>query len=238
VKGNKNRTDNRAMPPAGIGPDMGLTILVNLSSDDYFYPLKNFLGATALIFDPQEFADSGTGGVREVPIEPYQEVRITLNINTKIAVDEVQRYSIEKRGCMFPNDLPEEYNGEYVYGDCMVKCKLKSVIALCKCKPFNMPNDFSDILVNEYPYCSLADIPCINKYRIKWLTYRPREKIVGLEREIEDSLNCQQCYPLCSSSSYVVDSTSTQLNFFYENRGSVMYVLRYVRKINKPITCV
>jgi acid-sensing ion channel, other len=222
MKGAKNGTSTKAKSPAGIGPDMGLTVLVNLSSSDYFYPLKNFFGATALIFDPQEFADSGTGGVREVPVEPFQEVRITVNVNTKVAVDEVQRYSIEKRGCMFPSDEPEEYNGEYNYADCMVKCKLKSVIALCKCKPFNLPNDYSDMKVADFPYCSLADIPCINKYRIKWLTYRPRDIVVGLEREIEDSLSCHQCYPLCSSSSYMVDTTSTQLNFYYENRGSVM----------------
>jgi hypothetical protein len=55
---------------------MGLTVLVNLSDSDYFYPLKNFLGATTLIFDPQEFADSGTGGVSEIAVEPFQEVRV------------------------------------------------------------------------------------------------------------------------------------------------------------------
>lgn len=225
MRGSKNHTSKRAKPPAGIGPDMGLTVLVNLSSADYFYPLKNFLGATTLVFDPQDFADSGTGSVREVPVEPFQEVRITLNVNTKIAVEEVQRYSIEKRGCMFSTDQPEEYGGEYNYADCMVKCKLKSVIALCKCKPFNLPNDFKDLTnMNDFPYCSLAEIPCINKYRIKWLTYRPREIIRGLEREIEDSLNCHQCYPLCSSSTYFADSTATQLNFHYVNRGSVMWV--------------
>lgn len=78
-----NTNPGAARKPAGIGPDMGLTVLLNLSRSDYFYPLKNFVGATALIFDPQEFADGATGGVREVPIVPFQEVRITLNIKTK-----------------------------------------------------------------------------------------------------------------------------------------------------------
>lgn len=44
----------------GIGPVMGLTILMNLSDVDTFYRFKNFIGATALIFDPHEFPDSGT----------------------------------------------------------------------------------------------------------------------------------------------------------------------------------
>jgi acid-sensing ion channel, other len=211
----------KAKKPAGIGPDQGLTILLNLSSSDYFYPLKNFVGATALIYDPQEYPDSATGGVREVPVEPFQEVRITLNVKTKLAVEEVQRYGIDKRQCMFPTDALEYY-GNYVYGDCLVKCKLKSVLALCKCKLYNLPTNFHDVMTDETPYCSLANIECLNKYRIKWQTYRPRELIKGLEREMEDSLSCENCYPLCSSSTYIVDSTATQLNFFYENRGSVM----------------
>lgn len=123
---------------------------------------------------------------------------------------------------MFPTDLPEEYNGNYVCGDCLVKCKLKSVIALCKCKPFNAPS-FDDMLeLSDIPFCSMANIQCLNKYRIKWQTYKPREVIKGLEREIEDSLNCDNCYPLCSSTIYIVDSTSATLNFFYVNKGSVM----------------
>lgn len=201
---------------------MGLTVLLNLSYSDYFYPLKNFVGATALIFDPQEYPDSATGGVKEVPIEPFQEVRITLAMMTKIAVNEVQRYGIDKRQCMFPTDLVEEYGGNYVYGDCLVKCKLRSVIALCKCKLYNLPTNFPDMSADEQPFCSFANIECLNKYRIKWQTYRPRELIKGLEREMEDSLSCEHCYPLCSSSSYTVDSTATQLNFFYENKGSIM----------------
>jgi acid-sensing ion channel, other len=201
---------------------MGLTVLLNLSYSDYFYPLKNFVGATALIFDPQEYPDSATGGVKEVPLEPFQEIRITLSMMTKIAVDEVQRYGIDKRQCMFPTDLVEQYNGNYVYGDCLVKCKLKSVIALCKCKLYNLPTNFDDMSIDDKPYCSFANIECLNKYRIKWQTYRPREMIIGLEREMEDSLSCENCYPLCSSSSYTVDSTATQLNFFYENKGSIL----------------
>lgn len=215
-------TMKKARLPAGIGPDMGLTILLNLSRNDYFYPLKNFIGITTLIFDPQEYADGATGGVREVPVEPNQEVRITLSINTKIAVDEVQRYSIAKRGCMFATDMPEEYNGNYKFGDCLIKCKLRSVIALCRCVPFNSPTNFPDVDLLGLPYCTLANIQCLNKYKVKWQTYKPREMIKGLEREMEDSLNCDNCYPLCTTSTYISDSTSAKLNWFYENKGSVM----------------
>ncbi|CAO1382092.1 unnamed protein product [Diamesa hyperborea] len=217
----KNAVVKIPRKPSGIGPEQGLTVLVNLTSVDYYYPLKTFVGATILIYDPSEFADSCTGGVREVPMEPNQELRITTQVETKIAVPEVQRYSIQKRGCMFPNDLLDEYNGNYVFGDCLVKCKLKSVLALCKCIPYNSPVNFPDIDASII-ICSLAHMECLNKYKSKWRTFRPREVIKGLERELEDSLNCDSCFPLCSSTTYIVDSTSSKLNYYYGNRGSVI----------------
>lgn len=205
-----------------MGPDMGLTVLLNLSYIDYFYPLKSFIGATAIIFDPTEFPDSSTGGVKEVPVEPSQEVQIALNMVTKVADEQVQRYGIDKRLCMFPTDAMDEYHGNYVYGDCLVKCKLRSVIALCKCKLYNFPTNFPDMMTDEQPFCSLAHLECLNKYRIKWQTYRPREFVKGLEKEMEDSLACDNCYPMCTSNSYVVDSTATKLNFYFNTVGSVM----------------
>lgn len=221
VRNRGNDTFRQARRAIGIGPDMGLTVLLNLSAADYYYPLKNFVGATALIFDPYEYADAQTGFVREVQIDRNLETRITLSALSYYAVNEVQRYGIDKRKCLFPNDYPNEYGDNYVYGDCLVKCKLKSVMALCKCIPFNVPTNFPDI-DNSYPFCSLSAIQCMNKYKVKWGTFRPREFIKILEREIEDSLNCEMCYPLCSTSVYIVDSTSAKLNFNYINKGSVM----------------
>lgn len=216
-----NETHHKPIIAAGIGPDMGLTVLLNLSIIDYYYPLKNFGGATTLIFDPSEFADSATGFVREVPIERYMETRITLSALSFYAVEEVQRYGINKRQCLFPNDYPNEFGTNYVYGDCLMKCKLKSVMALCKCIPFNVPVNFNDI-DSSLPFCNLGNVQCMNKYKIKWGTFRPREFIKVLEREIEDSLNCDVCFPQCSSTIYIVDSTSANLNFYYVNKGSVL----------------
>jgi len=216
-----NETPDKPLIAAGIGSDMGLTILLNLSLSDYYYPLKNFGGATTLIFDSTEFADSATGFVREVPIERDLETRITLGALSFYAVDEVQRYGVSKRKCLFPNDYPNEFGTNYVYGDCLMKCKLKSIMALCKCIPFNVPVNFNDIDAS-LPYCNLGNVQCMNKYKVKWGTFRPREFIKVLEREIEDSLNCDLCYPLCSSTIYIVDSTSASLNFHYINKGSVL----------------
>lgn len=209
--------------PAGIGHDMGLTVLLNLTQADYFYPIRNFIGAVVMIFDGDDFPESSTGELTEVPVDRFSEVRITLNVETMIAEEQVQRYSIEKRQCMFKSDMKDEFNGDYYYGGCMLKCKVRSILALCNCKMFNLPTNFADIAaLKDAPFCSLSNIACLNKYRIKWATFRPRETIAVFSREMEDSLNCVQCYPMCSASKYSVDSTSAKLNFYYKNRGSIM----------------
>ena len=116
----------KAKVAAGIGPDMGLTLLMNLSDVDTLYRYKNFIGATALIFDPYQFPDLSTGSLKEVPLERNVETRITLGALTKRAVEEVQRYSIEKRQCLFPTDNVHDFKGNYNYGDCLTRCRLRS----------------------------------------------------------------------------------------------------------------
>ncbi|CRK88708.1 CLUMA_CG002364, isoform A [Clunio marinus] len=218
----KHTQSKKAYKPLGIGRTMGITVLLNLSTSDYFYQSKSFNGATVLIFNPQEFADITSGGVGIIPVQAYHESNIAVQITTKVAEREVQSYSIEKRECMFPSDNADEYNGDYIYSDCLVKCKLKSVLALCNCVPFNSPTNFHDVPTAHLPFCNLDHVGCLSKYRVKWLTYRPRESIPGLELEMEDGLSCPSCYPLCSSSTYNVDSTSAHLNFFYEYASSII----------------
>jgi hypothetical protein len=84
------------LKPVGIENFYGLTILLNLSKLDYFYPLRNFAGVIGLIFNPTQFADSTVGGVKEVVIPPGVEMLIGLNLQTMKAVDDIERYSVAK----------------------------------------------------------------------------------------------------------------------------------------------
>lgn len=43
------------------------------------------------------------------------------------------------------------------------------------------------------------------------ITQKPKKFIQGLEREIGDSLDCPDCYPLCSLSRYLVQATYSEL---------------------------
>ena len=71
----------------------GLTLLLNLSSEDYFYPLRNFIGAVIFVFNSDEFPDASTGSVSEVLVGRGDEVLIALNAMSLEAQPDVQRYS-------------------------------------------------------------------------------------------------------------------------------------------------
>lgn len=68
---------------------------------------------------------------------------------------------------MFKDERKEEYHGRYTYTECLVKCKIKSIIDLCGCVPFFMPINHVDIVKNSTLRCTLAHVPCLNKYRSK-----------------------------------------------------------------------
>lgn len=95
----------------------------------------------------------------------------------------------------------------------MVYCRMKSVLALCDCVPFNMPLDiFYDNNGTAMQICNLNHIICLNKYRIKWLTISTEIlNVKGLEREREESLLCPDCLPSCFDEKYFASANSLPL---------------------------
>uniref|UniRef100_A0A336MKD3 CSON000509 protein n=1 Tax=Culicoides sonorensis TaxID=179676 RepID=A0A336MKD3_CULSO len=194
--------------PAGIGIDNGLNVVVNTSTSDYYYPMANFAGVSALIFDTMEFSDITTGNTRTEIIDPGSENFIRISINVYEAEPEVKNYAVEKRDCKFKDEDFDEFKGRYTYTECLIKCKMRSIIDLCGCIPFYFPINHADIVTNTTIRCTLQHVPCLNKYRIKWRTITPSvQGINGLQQEYQDSLNCPQCFALCSYTQYNLETT-------------------------------
>ncbi|XP_063703779.1 sodium channel protein Nach-like [Culicoides brevitarsis] len=194
--------------PVGIGWKNGLNIVVNTSTADYYYPIMNFPGIFVLLADPMEYADITTGNARTEIIDPNTENFIRISVNVYESDSEVKNYAVEKRNCKFSDEDFEEYRGRYTYTECLIKCKIKSIIDLCGCIPFFMPINHVDLVKNTTLRCTLQHIPCLNKYRVKWRTITPSvPDIPGLEQEYQDSLNCPQCFSLCGYTQYKLEGT-------------------------------
>lgn len=118
-----------------------------------------------------------------------------------IAVPDVSRYDISKRECLFSYEFSDIFGGSYEQSDCFIRCRMRSIYALCGCIPFYMPLDLFQSKDDNKSIvsCNLQHIECLNKYFVKWATVMTKlEDIEGLEKDREESLYCPNCLPSCT----------------------------------------
>lgn len=145
------------------GPDSGLVFVLNASTADYYFPIRNTLGFNVLIFNPDDFPDQENGGMLQLLLNPNTEAFFKLDATTIESDSAVEQYSPEQRGCLFVHELPKQYAGHYSYVDCLLKCKLRKVMDLCGCAPFFLPNNFPDGTTSNVK-CTLVHNKCLERY--------------------------------------------------------------------------
>ncbi|XP_055585368.1 pickpocket protein 28 [Uranotaenia lowii] len=227
--------DNEIHPPSYYldvtGPEMGLVLLVNGTTSDYFYNLFNTIGFNLQIFNPAEVPDVTSGGVSEQFIHLGTESFIRVDAITINSEPDVRRYSKEKRQCVFRNELLR-YGGHYGRSNCVAACRIRSVLALCECIPFFMT---AAGLVSDksITVCNLQHIVCLNKYKIKWSTViTDIVEIPGLEKEMEESLYCPECLPPCSDTKYQVTASELPLIKTHRTGFSVTHGIEDVSEVS------
>lgn len=146
------------------GPDSGLILILNTTKADYLYPLRNTVGFNVHIFNSHEYPDGQTGSFVQLFVTPETEAFFKLDVTTIDAIPAVLQYSAEQRGCRFNHELDEQYGGYYSFADCLLKCKIKSIMALCDCMPFTLPTNFPDGTTSKVK-CTLAHNRCLHRYK-------------------------------------------------------------------------
>lgn len=118
------------------------------------------------IFQPLYFPVNSNGGVSEILISPGEDIHLNMYVNSLLSESSVRSYSVLKRKCYFEDENFEQYGDHYSYSECLSKCKLRSIEALCSCVPFYTPVNILER--NETViYCSLAHVACLERYRGK-----------------------------------------------------------------------
>lgn len=143
-----------------------------------FYKLLNLCNQTIIkttdqvqIFDALEYPDTPTGGCSEKFITPGTEAFIRIIPDTLETESSVSSYSADKRQCLFKDDLRNQFFGRYQRSDCILSCRIRSIIALCSCIPYQYPwgNFAANLDVQEKPiFCTLQHVPCLAKYKSKF----------------------------------------------------------------------
>ncbi|PBC33128.1 Sodium channel protein Nach [Apis cerana cerana] len=183
----ENGTDHRLEPMKveNLTESGGLSVLLESSLDDYFYPifpsaewkinLMIFRGQVT-IFNPHDYPDMTSGGVIDFLVSPRKHRSVELEAIVFYSIRNIIPYPLEKRDCVFQDEMTS-FHMFYTYSDCIVDCKIEDIWNICRCVPFFLPN------------------------RTKWFSVIPHENLYNIE-DVKDILSCGKCYPECNAVNY------------------------------------
>lgn len=146
------------------GTETALTFVLNTTTSDYYYSIADFVGFQLYILDPDNYPDNQNGGLAQLMIGPNTRSYIRLMPSTILSKSAIEQYTPTQRGCLFEHELFDQYAGHYSFVDCLLKCKLRSVIELCGCIPWGLPTNFPDGTTTSVK-CTLAHNKCLNRYK-------------------------------------------------------------------------
>ncbi|BFF92034.1 pickpocket protein 28 [Drosophila madeirensis] len=192
-----------------FGPEMGLVLTLKTMPSDSFYQVNPQMGFRISIYEPHSYPDPFSGGVAERVAKTG--VNTLLPVRAKIfeTVPEARRMSKSVRKCLFSDEMPWIFARRYTFSKCISACRARSVVSLCECVPFSMPQRYIDGSETRL-YCTLQHNECLRRYAFKWLNViTSRENVTGLEHEMQDALYCPQCLASCTETRYSVRSAMT-----------------------------
>ncbi|CAD7090362.1 unnamed protein product [Hermetia illucens] len=203
------------------GSDMGISVLLNASSEDYFYRLFDLNGFTVHVYDPSKYDDATSGVIAESFISRATESFVRIIPQAMYSDDAIRGYPISTRHCRFPDEYPEKYGSRYSLTNCISYCRIRSIVRLCGCIPFYMPR--SDIDEDStIAYCNLRHVSCLNTFNIKWLTVVTFREIAELDIDLENSLYCPECMPSCSYVRYKIAVNTLPLSKYQVKETEIM----------------
>ncbi|KAH8311971.1 hypothetical protein KR044_008825 [Drosophila immigrans] len=200
----QNRLKNRDFKNRFANSAQGLTVVVNASHDDYLVPILNTNGYIVIVHDANNFPSIASSNSLEM--FPGQREESFLKIFPRVIDTDKSLHSFSPAGrrCYFhsESDMPGKNKYVYTFPNCITRCRIRSIIALCNCLPFQQPIELVDNLEGVV-FCTLNHVSCLSQYQFKWNNVlTERERIPGLEREVEEALYCPHCLPSCNDVQY------------------------------------
>ncbi|KAH8278519.1 hypothetical protein KR018_004355 [Drosophila ironensis] len=200
--------------------ELGLTVVLNSSHVDYFAPILNTNGYIVLVHSANDFASVSSSGTLEMFPGQGEDTYMQIYARVVDTDDSLKSFSPFGRRCYFNNEMHLPNHDElgnsmkylYTFPNCITRCRIRSIVALCRCLPFQMPLQLVENL-DGVVYCTLGHLSCINQYLFKWRNVMTERHIIaGLEREIEEALYCPQCLPSCNDVQYRVSMTALPID--------------------------
>ncbi|OXU20265.1 hypothetical protein TSAR_015195 [Trichomalopsis sarcophagae] len=196
-----------------VNPEYGLSVILNSRIDDYYYKSMPSNGFKILIYSSLDYPDAPSGSLKQVFVPPKSQVFVSMDATSLHSAPEVMEYDVSARNCLFNTEQNKIFKGYYSYSDCIIYCRIRDILRLCKCVPFFYPrlDDF-----DSPKSCNLDDLPCLKEFTTKWRQIHPRLKkksnIDESEIKKDPSMYLQcDCFPSCDDVEYKVSSSRIPL---------------------------
>ncbi|KMZ05691.1 sodium channel protein Nach [Drosophila simulans] len=216
----ENKLKKRHFKNRLASSELGLKVVLNDSHVDYFAPILNTNGYIVLIHNAENYASVSSSNVLEMFPGQGEDSYIAVYARVVDTDDSLKSFSPFSRRCYFEyeaqnpvhEELMKTYSYSYTFPNCISRCRIRSIIALCRCLPFQMPLQLVENL-DGVVFCTLGHVSCLNQYMFKWRNILTERHIInGLEREIEEALYCPQCLPSCRDVQYGVSMSALPID--------------------------
>ncbi|XP_043652138.1 pickpocket protein 19 [Drosophila teissieri] len=215
-----NKLKKRHFKNRLASPELGLKVVLNDSHADYFAPILNTNGYIVMIHNAENYASVSSSNVLEMFPGQGEDSYLSVYARVVDTDDSLKSFSPFSRRCYFEYEaqnpvheqLMKTYSYSYTFPNCITRCRIRSIMALCRCIPFQLPLQLVENL-DGVVFCTLGHVACLNQYMFKWRNVlTERHIIVGLEREIEEALYCPQCLPSCRDVQYGVSMSALPID--------------------------
>ncbi|XP_016960071.1 sodium channel protein Nach [Drosophila biarmipes] len=216
----ENKLKKRHFKDRLARPELGLKVVLNDSQSDYFATVLNTNGYIVMIHSAENYASVSSSNVLEMFPGQGEDSSISVYARVVDTDDSLKSFSPFGRRCYFEHEVQypiheavvKSVTYAYSFPNCITRCRIRSVIALCRCLPFQMPLQLVENL-DGVVFCTLGHVSCLNQYMFKWRNVlTERQMTLGLEREVEEALYCPQCLPSCSDVLYRVSMSSLPID--------------------------
>lgn len=157
-----------------------------------------------MIHDPYDFPDDNT---ETKSISTKTLSFLTVYPETTYSTNDVRNLLPDIRYCYYSDEHKLNYMQRYSYLNCLAECRTEIIYRLCKCVPYNLPNNGS------YRICNLNEMSCVRMHRTEYMGALPgynRTKVLASEASIH--YRPCNCLPDCQFHSYPTEITSAILN--------------------------
>ncbi|XP_037931932.1 pickpocket protein 28-like [Teleopsis dalmanni] len=179
-------------PIAGTGESLGLSLILDAESENYYCSSSNSIGFKILMHNPSE-----SPNMREIGLllGPGRETKVRLRAERTESMHTLRTMAMKSRQCSFANEVKLIVFSHYSQRNCEIECTSRIMYKHCGCISHFMPKMYGNESI-----CSIFDLNCVESVRLGILNDR-------------DMLDCSnQCWPSCYDVTYFPDFFSAPIS--------------------------